>query len=104
MRFRNGSVKSLHSNGGSSHAQEEEPNHRESQVQILGANPQVWSQSPQNRGASEAVDIDNGNNLWWQAITKEMMNVRPAFEVWEKETSELPVGYTEITCHMIFDV
>ena len=33
-----------------------------------------------------------------------MKNVRTAFEVWEKDTSELPPGYQKITCHMIFDV
>jgi hypothetical protein len=33
-----------------------------------------------------------------------MKNVRPAFEVWDKDVSELPPGYQKITCHMIFDV
>jgi hypothetical protein len=33
----------------------------------------------------EAIEIDaeNGDTLWWDAIMKEMKNVRPAFEVWE---------------------
>jgi hypothetical protein len=33
-----------------------------------------------------------------------MKNVQPAFEVWEKDSPELPPGYQKITCHMIFDV
>ena len=33
-----------------------------------------------------------------------MKNTRPDFEVWEKDISELPLGYQNITCHMIFDV
>ena len=33
-----------------------------------------------------------------------MKNVRPAFEVWEKDISDLPPGYQKITTHMIFDV
>ena len=33
-----------------------------------------------------------------------MNNIRPDFEVWEKDISELPPGYQNITCHMIFDV
>ena len=33
-----------------------------------------------------------------------MKNIRPAFKVWEKDISELPPGYKNITCHMIFDV
>ena len=33
-----------------------------------------------------------------------MNNIRPGFEVCEKDISELPSGYQKITCHMIFDV
>ena len=33
-----------------------------------------------------------------------MKNIRPDFEVWEKDISELPPGYQKITCHMIFVV
>ena len=33
-----------------------------------------------------------------------MLNVRPGFEPWEKDISELPPGYQKITCHWVFDV
>ena len=33
-----------------------------------------------------------------------MRNVRPAFEVWEKDVEHIPPGYQQIKCHMIFDV
>ena len=33
-----------------------------------------------------------------------MKNVRPAFEVFEGSIEQLPTGYQEIKCHMIFDV
>ena len=33
-----------------------------------------------------------------------MRNVRPAFETWEKPVSDIPVGYQEVRCHLIFDV
>ena len=33
-----------------------------------------------------------------------MRNVRPAFEVWEKDVENIPPGYQQIKCHMIFDV
>jgi hypothetical protein len=49
-------------------------------------------------------DKENGNNLWWEAICKEMKNVRPAFEKWEKSPGELPPGFQKIKCHMIFDI
>ena len=42
--------------------------------------------------------------MWWDALCKEMKNVRPAFEVFEGGIEQLPSGYQEIKCHMIFDV
>jgi hypothetical protein len=33
-----------------------------------------------------------------------MKNVRPAFEVWEKSADDIPPGYQQIKCHLIFDV
>ena len=50
------------------------------------------------------VDKENGNTLWWDAICKEMTNVRPAFEKWVKKESILPPGYQKIKRHFIFDV
>jgi hypothetical protein len=32
---------------------------------------------------AQAIDAENGDTLWWDAIVKEMKNVRPAFEKWE---------------------
>jgi hypothetical protein len=61
-----------------------QPNHRKDQVQVLGANPQVWSEDPKDRRRGEKVDEENGNTLLWDAICKEMKNVRPAFEAWDK--------------------
>ena len=34
----------------------------------------------------------------------EMLNVRTAFEIHEGEKLDIPIGYQEIACHMIFDV
>ena len=46
----------------------------------------------------EAIEIDNenGNTLWWDALMKEMKNVRPAFEVYEGDVSKL-VGYQKMS-------
>ena len=33
-----------------------------------------------------------------------MRNIRPAFEVWERDVEHIPPGYQQIKCHMIFDV
>ena len=52
-----------------------------------------------------AIDKENGNTLWRDAICKEMQNVRPAFEKWEERESELPpAAYQKIKCHFIFDI
>ena len=59
---------------------------------------------PKSVEEAKRFDEENGNTLWWDAICKEMKNVRPAFEVWEKDTSELPPGHQKITGHVMFDV
>ena len=50
-----------------------------------------------------SIDKDNGNTLWWDALMKEMKNVRSAFEVYEGDTKKL-VGYQKVKCHIIWDV
>jgi hypothetical protein len=55
------------------------------------------------RGAIE-IDQENGNTLWWDALILEMKNVRPAFEVFDKKIEDIPIGYTRIDCHIIWDV
>ena len=35
---------------------------------------------------------------------QEMKIVRPAFEVRGKRKEDLPIGYKQIKCHMIFDI
>ena len=54
----------------------------------------------------EAVPIDkeNGDTRWQDTILQEMKNVRPAFEAFEGNKRELPIGFQQITCHMIFDI
>ena len=50
-----------------------------------------------------ALDHENGDSLWREAILKEMKNVRVAFEVYEGDVKDL-VGYQKVKCHVIFDV
>ena len=35
---------------------------------------------------------------------KKTKNVQPTFEVFEKCKEDIPIGYQQIKCHMIFDV
>ena len=50
------------------------------------------------------IDEQNGDTLWWDAICKEMRNVRPALEVFEGKEENIPKDYQFMWCHMIFDV
>ena len=59
---------------------------------------------PKTIAEARKFDAENGNTLWWDAILKEMRNVRPAFENWEGSKEDLPPGYQEIKCHIIFDI
>ena len=61
-------------------------------------------QIPKSVEEAKHLDQENGNTLWWEAICNEMRNIRPAFEVWEKDVEHIPPGYQQIKCHMIFDV
>jgi hypothetical protein len=59
---------------------------------------------PKTVAQAQQIDKENGDTLWWDANLMEMRNVRPAFEKWEKNESNLPVGYQKIKCHFIFDI
>ena len=50
------------------------------------------------------IDAKSGNTLWWDAICKEMKDMKPAFEVFEGGIQQIPSGFQEIKCHMIFDI
>ena len=50
-----------------------------------------------------ALDRENGNSFWQDAVKKEMKNVEIAFKFLEDGT-EVPIGFKEISCHIIFDV
>ena len=51
---------------------------------------------------SHAVEIDtkNGNQLWRDALAKEMKNVGVAFDVLE-DHQRVPVGWTKASGHLI---
>ena len=57
------------------------------------------------RSVADAIRLDkeNGNNLWSNAIKKEMSNVRVASDVLEKGQKRRP-GSTFLECYMIFDI
>jgi hypothetical protein len=58
-------------------------------------------QVPRNVTEAIALDRENGNTLWQDAIKKEMDAVKIAFKVLEPN-EQIPPGYQKISCHMIF--
>jgi hypothetical protein len=40
---------------------------------------------PKSVEEGKAFNEENGDALWWDVACKEMKNVQPAFEVWEKK-------------------
>ena len=58
---------------------------------------------PKTVQEAKQLDQQNGDHLWWEAICKEMKNVRIAFEEFDGDVNNLK-GYQHIDCHMIFDV
>ena len=57
------------------------------------------------RTVAEALKLDviNDNDLWGNAIQKEMDNVKIAFDILSDD-QELPSGYKKASGHSIFDV
>jgi hypothetical protein len=49
------------------------------------------------------MDKENGTSLWWNAIQKEMKNVRVAFNILDDDMN-LPPAHTFVKCHIVFDV
>jgi hypothetical protein len=49
------------------------------------------------------LDEENGNNLWWYAVRKEMKNIHISFQILNGDEA-VPPPYQEIHCHVIFDV
>ena len=59
---------------------------------------------PKSVEEAKKFDEINGNTLWWDAICKEMKNVRVAFDVFEGKEEAIPLGYQKVNCHIIFNV
>jgi hypothetical protein len=58
---------------------------------------------PNTIAEARRLDAENGDNLWEKSIEKEMRNVRVAFKILDN-TQNLPVGYLQIPCRLLFDV
>jgi len=59
---------------------------------------------PKSVAEAKRLDEAKEDALWWDAICREMKNVRIALEEFEGDVSAIPPGYQEIRCDMIFDI
>ena len=59
---------------------------------------------PKSVEDSKQINQANHNTNWWDAICKEINNVRVAFEKYDMKQSEIPSNYIKINCHPIFAV
>ena len=50
-----------------------------------------------------ALDKENGNDLWWKAIQKEMSAVKVAFKILDHDERP-PTGSQYMECHMVFSI
>ena len=60
-------------------------------------------QLPQAVDEALAIDRETNTTYWYDAIQKEMKNVRVAFKFLDSG-ERVPVGHKWIKCHLIFDV
>ena len=58
---------------------------------------------PTSISHAKMIDLKNGNNLWMDAITKEMTNVGIAFTILY-EGKKAPPGWTKTSGDLVFDV
>ena len=52
----------------------------------------------------KTIDKANGNIRCWYAVLKNNKNVKVVFEVFYGTENDIPEGYQNIDCHMIFSV
>jgi Reverse transcriptase (RNA-dependent DNA polymerase) len=57
---------------------------------------------PKSVAKAYAIDCRNSSKLWTNAVTKEMLNVRPAFKFVDDDV--IPEFWKPVGVHMIFDV
>ena len=57
---------------------------------------------PKSVAEAFIIDQNTGTTFWRDAIEKEMRNVMPAFQFTTE--ADIPIGYKEITLHMVFDI
>jgi len=72
-------------------------------TRVRKRNSKYGIQIPATMDEAKILDQQNGNTLWQDAIAKEMFQVGVAFKILGDDEN-LPVGYTQSSGHIVFDV
>ena len=73
------------------------------QTRYLKKTHKFGIEMPKTVKEASKLDAKNGDTKWMDAISKEMTNVRVAFDIL-KDRDRPPIGHKHINCHLIFDV
>ena len=87
-----------------SYFEEEESHNCESEIQVLVEDSQVRDKGPKKMKQEIEFNFDNSNTFWWDTVCQDMKNNSPEFDPWEKPEGNIPLGYQEIECCLIFDI
>ena len=49
------------------------------------------------------LDKENGNDIWWKALQKEMSGVRVSFKILDDD-ERLPIGSQYMKCHIVISI
>mgnify|MGYP006191742737 CR=1 FL=1 len=76
---------------------------RKQQAGYLKRSRNFGIELPKTVEQAYALDAKNGITLWADAISKELENLRVAFEVLPDGKS-VPIGHQVVQCHLVFDL
>ena len=76
---------------------------RKWQTRYLKRSHKFGIELPQTVKQTYVLDAKNGNTLWADAISKEVKNVRVAFEVLP-DWKSVPIGNQFVKCQMVFNI
>ena len=93
----------LHSPCGQPCLEKETENPSSSQQEIPQDDTQIWYQGDQTVEEALTLDKENGNDLWWKEIQKEMSAVKVAFKILDDDERQ-PIGSQYMKCHMVFSI
>ena len=76
---------------------------KQRQTRYLKKTHKFGIEMPKTVKEASKLDAKNRDTKWMDAISKEMTNVRVAFDIM-KDGDRAPIGHKQINCHMIYDV